>query len=112
MEGGRDASVDNVTKDVTNSLLDGVSNSVVKVLIGVSDFFSVNARIVASGLISAVVFSSSSMEGFAFACIIEVVAHFVLVEIALSGSLTFEIFGFGGAGLECLEFLVGELSVD
>ena len=112
VEGSRDTSVNNVTKDITDCLLNGVSNSVVKVSIFVSNWIRVNARIFTAELIIVVVFSSSSMEGSAVARVIEVVAHFVLVVVANCASLTFEIVGFSGAGLECLELLINKFSVD
>ena len=84
----------------------------VEVIIRVSDFFSVNARIFASLGVITVVLCLPSVEGSAFAGVLEVVAGFHLFKVADGTALSFEIVGFGGASLEGFEFLISELSVD
>lgn len=91
LEGSRDASVNDITEDIANSLLNGLSNSSVQVLVGVTNPLGVEAGVVAVAVVLVVEDGGlSAIDWFAVAAT-EVIGHIVLVVVGITGSSTTEV---------------------
>lgn len=110
VEGGRDASVDGFTEDVTDGLFDLSVDSLVEILIGVSEGLS----LLSAGLTTEVIINltgSSAINWFAVALVeVPVGIHSSVVGGSLSGDG--EVVLSLVAGLVDLIFLVGESTGD